>query len=401
MRLSEFITQNQNDILQDFEDFARSHAAPGIGMDVAALRDDAAGILQAIALDMGEPQSRSAQERKGKGDAPFSSADPITSADRHGAERAAANFSLDETVAEFRALRASVLRLWRAKDGTAADEAKLEDVNRFHEAIDQALAESIERYSFELGRLREGRVAEADRLAKGISRARSDFLRTVSHEMRTPLNAISGYRSLLLRGSYGPTTQAQKKALGHMNLAEENLLGFIEGILDFQRAGEETPDGEMEEIAVQDAIEGIRSMVESIALECGVGFDMDIEAHDARIRVDRKKLHHVLETLILNAVAVTPRGGRVWLDYVETPEEACLRVHDTGPGIPRGKLADIFEAFSQFGPGLTREPGDVGLALTISRELTESMGGRLTAESGSEKGAVFTVWLPKPGADPR
>ncbi len=401
MGLSEFITENLKEILQEFEDFARSQTAPGAGMDVAALRDDAAGILEAIALDLQQPQSRVDQERKGKGDAPSSSADPMTSAEKHGTERAAANFSLDATVAEYRALRASVLRLWRATDDIKADQAKFEDVNRFHEAIDQALAESTERYSLELGKLREERAAEADRATElislaRISQARSDFLRTVSHEMRTPLNAISGYTSLLLKGNYGPTTQAQKKALERMKLAEEDLLGFVEGILDFQRAGEETPDDEMEEIAVQDAIDDIRSTVEPIALEQEVEFDIDIEAHDARIRVDRNKLHQVLETLILNAVGDAPRGGRVWLDYVETPEEAGLRVHDTGPGIPSDRLEGIFEPFVQFEPGLTREPGDVGLALTISQKLIEGMGGRLTAESELGKGSVFTVWLPKP-----
>jgi len=398
MTLSEFITEYREEILQEFEDFARSHVIPGLHMDVAALRDDAAGILEAIALDLRQPQSRAQQEVKGKGDAPFLSTDPATSGERHGADRAARNFSLDETVAEFRALRASVLRLWRATDVMETDEAKLEDVNRFHEAIDQALAESIERYSLELGRLRHERAAEAFRVAKHISQARSDFLRTVSHEMRTPLNAISGYRSLLLKGNYGPTTEAQKKALGRMNLAEEDLLGFIEGILDFQRAGEDTPDDEMEEIAVQDVIGGLRLTVEPVALEKEVAFDIDIGdpgVLKARIRVDPAKLRQVLEILILNAVAASPPGGRVWLDCVETPDEAGLRVHDNGTGIAIDKLEGIFEAFAKFAPGLAREPGDVGLALSISQKLTEGMGGRLTAESEVGEGSVFTIWLPK------
>jgi len=404
MNLSEFITKHREEILQEFEDFARSHADSGLRMDVVALRDDADGILDAIALDLRQPQSRAQQERKGKGDAPSSPADPVTSAGSHGAGRAARNFSLDETVAEFRALRASVLRLWRGADDTEADEAKLDDINRFHEAIDQALAESIERYSLELARLRHERAAEADRVAKHVSQARSDFLRTVSHEMRTPLNAISGYRSLLLKGNYGPTTQAQKHVLGRMNLAEEDLLGFIEGILEFQRAGEKTPDHEMEEVAVQDAIEGMRPTVEPVAMEKEVVFDIDlggIGARNARIRVDRTKLRQVLEILILNALAVSPRGGRVWLDCVETPDEVCLRVHDNGPGIPSHELEGIFEAFAKFAPGLAREPGDVGLALAISQKLIEGMGGRLTAESEVGKGSVFTIGLPNPSTDPR
>jgi signal transduction histidine kinase len=398
LRLSEFITENHERILQEFENFARNHSAPAETMDTAALRDDAAGILRAIALDLQQPRTPSSKERKAKGAAPRRSGAGATSAETHGAERAASGFSLRETVSEFRALRASVLRLWRAAAGPRTDETAVQDVDRFHEAIDQVLAESIGRYAFEIEKLQGQRAAEA--VAEDVARAKTDFLQIVSHELRTPLNAIVGYTSLLRMGTYGSTTEGQEGALGRMKRAEERLLGIIDGLLDFQDTGTGTPY-ELEEISVQDATQGVTSIVEPTANEHEVEFDMDVQADGARIRVDRERLRQVLVNLISNGVRFTQRGGRVWLDYVETPEKVCLRVHDTGPGIPTEKLEAIFEPFVQLDMGLTRERGGVGLGLAVSRRLTEGMGGTLTAESEIGKGSVFTVSLPRLTAETR
>src|SRR5689334_4471196 len=112
MRLSQFITANMASILEEFVEFARSHTTAGRTMDIGSLRDHAAGMLAAIALDMQQPQSAPDQTRKSRGDAPVAPQSPDTAAELHGAARAVSGFSLDEMLAEYRALRASVLRLW-------------------------------------------------------------------------------------------------------------------------------------------------------------------------------------------------------------------------------------------------------------------------------------------------
>jgi len=394
MRLSEFITENLEAILQEFEDFARSHTKAGETMDVVALRDDAAGILGVIALDLLKPQTPHAQKRKAKGDAPSPLSDPDTPAEQHGAERATSAFSLEETVSEYRALRASVLRLWIAAGDVEADVATLRDIIRFDEAIDQALAESMNRYSLELERVLEERLAEDQRVEEGVARVKADFLRVVSHELRTPLNAITGYSSLLRMGISGPTTPAQEEVLGRMKQAEEHLLGVIEGILDFQGTSTATTY-EMAESSVEAVVAALHSIVDPTASAQGVDFAIDIRANGARLWVDLTKVRQVLLNLVSNALRFTPRGGRVWLDYVETPEHACLRVHDTGPGIPGDKLEAVFEPFVQLDMRLTRERGGIGLGLSISRQLTQGMGGSLTAESEVGRGSVFTVALPR------
>src|SRR5690606_32283662 len=112
MRLARFIDEHTEEILQDFEDFAREFTEPGRDMDVAGLRNHAEQILEAIVLDLGREQTAREQERKGKGQAPRAVGTAVSAAEHHGVQRACDAFSLAETVSEYRALRASVLRLW-------------------------------------------------------------------------------------------------------------------------------------------------------------------------------------------------------------------------------------------------------------------------------------------------
>jgi hypothetical protein len=111
MRLPQFILTHSEQILQEFEDFARTHTTAGEGMDITALRDHAASILTAIASDMQEPQSEGARARKSRGDAPDDEDGVPTAAEQHGTDRAGSGFTLEEMFSEYRALRASVLQL--------------------------------------------------------------------------------------------------------------------------------------------------------------------------------------------------------------------------------------------------------------------------------------------------
>lgn len=410
MRLPEFLSTNREGILQDFEDFARTHTVAGRDMDVAALRDHAAEILKGIGTDLEQPQGARDKERKSKGDGPTTSTRLSEAAERHGADRAGVEFSLSETVSEFRALRASVLRLWTASGLIQMDERDFRDLVRFDEAIDQTLAESANRYSSELERLQEEQAHEQERVAEKVRQAKSDFLQIVSHELRTPLHAISGYNALLGMGVYGPMPEAQQSVLERMRFAEKHLLGIIEGILDLQRSSDETPL-EVHEMPAAEAVDGLSTMVAPIAEKHGVDFTLDVDGDDASVWANSAKLRQVLLNLITNALECTPSGGRVWVDHADTAEGACFRVHDTGPGIPLGQLEAIFEPFVQLDMSLTRERGGIGLGLAISQQLARRMGGRITATSEVGEGSTFTVVLrnsltyhentpPEGGADP-
>jgi hypothetical protein len=142
MRLADFIEANSEAILGEWEAFARSLLPAAAGLDVEALRDHAEQILQTAARDLRTSQTGSEQLAKSRGEAARLAGSPETAAQTHAVLRATAGFTLQQMVAEYRALRATVLRLWA--DPHEAGPDALADVNRFNEAIDQAVAESVD-----------------------------------------------------------------------------------------------------------------------------------------------------------------------------------------------------------------------------------------------------------------
>lgn len=144
MRLSRFIVQHKELVLQEWEDFARTIEPPAFTMDTDSLRDDASRMLDTIAEDLNRPQTLRQQRQKSWGQGPRSSKE--TYAEQHAAQRLAAGYTIEQLISEYRALRASVLKLW-AKDCKDVLALHTDDVTRFNEAIDQALAESVARFS--------------------------------------------------------------------------------------------------------------------------------------------------------------------------------------------------------------------------------------------------------------
>src|SRR3954466_7315418 len=180
MRLAQFIIENLEEIMIEWEAFATSLLAPGQTMTSLALRDHSKQILQAIALDIEEGQTDLEQAYKSKGFVPIADA-TRTAAMTHGALRYLAGFDLRQLAAEFRALRASVLRVWVKRGGDNG--SAFYQMTRFNESIDQALAESIANYSEE------------------VARSRDTFLAILGHDLRSPLSAFPN--SSLYLGSPG------------------------------------------------------------------------------------------------------------------------------------------------------------------------------------------------------
>ncbi|HYR12304.1 MAG TPA: sensor histidine kinase, partial [Longimicrobium sp.] len=171
MRLAEFILANREPILAEWEAFARTCTPASSAMDITALRDHANEMLTVIAADLATPQGGTAQEEKSKGNAPSTESELVTAAEEHGAGRAESGFTMEQMVSEYRALRASVIRLWVQARGELKP-ADVEDLTRFNEAIDQSLAESVTRYTEELDHSKEM------------------FLAILGHDLRTPLGAV-------------------------------------------------------------------------------------------------------------------------------------------------------------------------------------------------------------------
>ncbi|XUK68037.1 Sensor histidine kinase [Pseudomonas yamanorum] len=188
MRLADFINSNIEPILQQWEDFARTMTPASKGMDALALRDHAEQMLITIAKDLRTPQTHDDRITKSHGDAPSSTFS--TAAETHAYIRQESGFTISQMIAEYRALRTSVLVLWMPPESVSKDE-EISDVIRFNEAIDQALAESVVSYS------------------SAVDAARNVFLGILGHDLRSPLGAITLSAELLI--SAGDLNPKQSK----------------------------------------------------------------------------------------------------------------------------------------------------------------------------------------------
>jgi PAS domain S-box-containing protein len=238
---------------------------------------------------------------------------------------------------------------------------------------------------------------EAREQAEVSNRVKSDFLALLSHEFRTPLQAIFGYTELLERELHGPLTELQQRDVSRIQHSQQHLLGLINTILEFAKL----ESGKSAPIACQPTV-----MNETLsAIEALVG--PNLEAKNLRYeykcadpaviaQADPAKVQQIVLNLVANSIKFTDGGGRIVVQCGLEPEYVTIEVHDTGRGIPPDKLEAIFEPFVQLKAGGTTLNG-TGLGLPISRRLAEAMGGTLSVDSELGKGSTFTLRLPRVG----
>jgi PAS domain S-box-containing protein len=243
------------------------------------------------------------------------------------------------------------------------------------------------------------RSEEAEHLrtvAEEANQAKSAFLAVMSHELRTPLNAIAGYLELLEMGIHGPVNPAQLDVIGRIARSERHLLRLINEVLNLSRIEAGHVEYLMENVRAAELVAGVAPMIEPQLKQKGVDFSVDVPP-DLVVTADLEKGQQVLLNLLSNAIKFTPDGGRIDIVAVRCAEPAghlCLRVSDTGIGIPPDKLETIFHPFVQVDATRTRTTEGSGLGLAISRDLARGMGGELTVESVPGRGSTFTLILP-------
>jgi signal transduction histidine kinase len=239
--------------------------------------------------------------------------------------------------------------------------------------------------------LRELGVLATELLERRLaSRAKTQFIGHMNHEMRTPLNAILGFGQLLQMGS-DPTTPAGRHA-GHIVDAGRHLLELIDESLDLLRLEVAAPRLDTESLDLVPLLGSVRTLIEGLAIERGVGLCFETPPV-LPARADARRAKQVLLNLASNAVKYSPKGGSVVLRAGGSPDEAWVTVTDSGPGLSAAQIDRLFKPFERLG----QEGGAVqgtGLGLALSSRLAQAMGGRIDVVSAPGSGSVFTVRLP-------
>ena len=250
----------------------------------------------------------------------------------------------------------------------------------------------------EQGRLlRDAEVARA--AAEKANRTKDEFLAMMSHEFRTPLNAIAGYVDILRLGLQGPVTEAQLHSLGRIDRAQRYLLRLVNDILNVERIRTGRLEYDLKLVRLSELVQELDPMIAPQLAAKSLRYAVYLTDADV-VMADCEKLAQVIINLISNAVKFTPEGGSVTIDCPRrvdgtTPGSLCfIRVRDTGVGIPEGKQAAVFEPFIQVDVTPSRRADGAGLGLAISRDLSRGMGGELRVRSIEGEGASFTISLP-------
>lgn len=366
-----FILDNLDQILAEWDAFA-STLASARHLDALALRDHARTMLEAIAKDIQTSQTAREQALKSKGMDPGSSAES-EAATSHGALRQNVGFDLIELVAEFRALRATVLRLWIAEKGYGDPQSAYE-MMRFNEGIDEALADSVESYS------------------KELDKSRDTFIAIVGHDMRSPLGAVAGAVSIL---ADPPTPEMRQKAVSAAKRGVSAMEAMIRDLIDYTRArlGKGMPIvprianmGDVCRIAVGEVSHG----------SPGIDVQFDEEG-DLDGVFDAERMRQVISNLLNNAVQHGKRGAPVRLVAEGTGTVLRVELRNQGLAIAEDKLARLFEPLVQgesADPAL--KPGtNLGLGLYIARQILGAHGGRIDVTSTLEGVTTFTLELPR------
>jgi signal transduction histidine kinase/CheY-like chemotaxis protein len=234
-------------------------------------------------------------------------------------------------------------------------------------------------------------------MAEQASRAKSEFLANISHEVRTPLNAVMGLTRLLMDS---PLTEEQRSWLDLMDSSAHALLGLLNDVLDLSRIEAGKLEIEKVPYRLHETLEELSTLYAGQTAAKSMTWNLEL-ADDLpdMVEGDPGRVRQVLANLLSNAIKFTPKGGRVGVSArVKTgdPKQQLLQlqVKDTGVGIAKSHQATIFDAFTQADASTARRYGGSGLGLAICAKLTALMGGKIALESELGQGSTFTVTLP-------
>jgi len=241
---------------------------------------------------------------------------------------------------------------------------------------------------------RETALMDAER----ANQAKTEFLATMSHEFRTPLNAILGFSEMLRSQYFGPLgAKNYKEYANDIHESGEQMLALINDILDISAIEAGKRPMTKEAIDINELLAGCIKNFEYQAVEEGIDLSLDIAKGLPLLFADKRSVIQVVLNLLSNAIKFTDRNGAITVSAIATDQIITITFNDTGMGIPPDKLPNITEPFSQghSDPHVTQD--GTGLGLSIAKSLVETNGGELSIKSEVEKGTIVAVTLPAQG----
>jgi signal transduction histidine kinase len=370
MKLHQFILANMDQILVEWVSFARS--IQPTKMTNAELRDHAVEMLKAIAKDVATSQTEYERSEKSKGHQPHSEGD--TAAEIHADCRLNSGFTIDLLASEYRALRASVLKLWFANN-TCSTQQQADELIRFNEAIDQALAESITRYT------------ESMILSQDI------FLGVLGHDLRDPLNSIGAGAQFLLHSKQSDERSVRLgsqmyTSVLRMNKMLDNLLNFTQS-----RIG----GGLKIAHEVVDVAQISTQVVEEFHLSHPNRIIHNEINGDCTGSWDGGRLSQAYQNLISNALQYGYAESAIKVTTTGFNDHIIFTVQNDGTPIPVNSQRTIFNLMHRI-PHIEEERNmkkNLGLGLYIVREIVAAHHGDISVSSTDEEGTIFRVQLPK------
>ena len=371
MRLVDFICAQPDAIEGEWEEFARTLTPFATGLSGLTLRNHLREILTAIADEMASPQSSAQKSEKGKGKSPRDDAlDRITAA--HARMRLDSGFDLEHAIAEYRALRASVLRLW-SQSAPSPEEWEVHDVTRFNETIDQSIAEIVRRF------------------ANDATRYSDRFVGILVHDLRTPLNAIN-IAAYQLRET-GSLSEEQASSVSRIFRSVRRIDRLVSdlAVLVRSRVGSPLPLTKAKDdlgTICEQPLEEVQASHGDVAFEVRKGGDLSGNW-------DGERLARVVSNLAVNAV-VHGSAKKVHVAIRDEGQEVVLKVSNYGSLIPADMLDSIFEPLVHQSQTASHEASNgLGLGLFIVREIVRAHGGEVQVSSSEAEGTTFTVRLPR------
>lgn len=374
MRLADFIESHMEAIVLEWERFARTLLPASSSMTALALRDHAGEMLAAIAADMRSSQNAAQQQAKawGFGDAE-NGAGSFTAAQLHGALRASAGVSIQQLVSEFRAMRASVLRLYAeaAEDGTHT----VRDIGRFNEAIDQAIAESTDVFQRE------------------VEHWRNVFLGVLQHDLRGPLQALLTSAQALVAL---PAGTGREQAAARVQRNGERMKVLLDELLDYNRA-------------TLNLGLPLHRVPCDLAKACADEVELRRLAHPRHTIEwaapgpveglwDASRIQQALGNLVANAAHHGAAGGTIGVELQATADAVTLVVSNAGEMVHAEDVANLFEPMRRAATADPATGTNLGLGLFVVREIARAHGGDVQVDSQPAL-TRFCMRLPRFTAD--